>query len=264
MVTALTKIDTPKWLAFAASGKVVPQDFVVPLRSILADSLYYPCGGFDRSPIELFSGNILSFVYVDYWIEKRQYLESIPRMLLGYREIFHKELSYDDVNQNSSFPFEKPPRLIDQILHNQKRFPFFCCWGVWKKEDYLAAPKFWYCEAFPLWRHGPKLISLIYLAAEASLVYHALYCSFSIAPKILFINNPGSKGGEWENIEWNYSFFKKVVSSNSAGMPQYLYSSPRGYARRACWDGYDIQVTDKLWQLNKSNLNDASDNCSKN
>ena len=76
--------------------------------------------------------------------------------------------------------------------------------------------------------------------------------------KILSIIQPGAIGGEWEGVTSNKSFFKKVVLSNSAGLPQFLLHGGFGYNyEQACWDEYAgnrlAQLQERhagLWKLN--------------
>jgi len=92
-----------------------------------------------------------------------------------------------------------------------------------------------------------------------SAIYQGLYCRLSISPRVLAIIQPGSIGGEWESVTTDDSFFKKVVCSNAAGLPDYLLHGGygQGYYERACWQEYDgeriVQLPERyagLWKLN--------------
>ena len=94
---------------------------------------------------------------------------------------------------------------------------------------------------------GPELFSFFFLAGEISAIYQGLYTRLAIAPKVLAIIQPGTMGGEWENSCSDQSFFKQVVRSHAAGLPEYLLHGGTGWGRghpnhdpypEPCWREY--------------------------
>ena len=96
--------------------------------------------------------------------------------------------------------------------------------------------------------------------ARCSAIYQGLYCRLRVAPLILAIIQPGALGGEWEMVDADDSFFKKVVRSNPAGMPEYLLYGglgERGSYAEPCWHEYRgkriVQLPERyagLWKRN--------------
>jgi len=93
-----------------------------------------------------------------------------------------------------------------------------------------------------------------------SCVFQTLFNRNNIRPKVLAIIQPGSGfGGGWEYTEGNQSFFKSVVQSNPAGMPEYLLFGGFGsssFYEEPCWKEYQgerlIQLPERqagLWRL---------------
>ena len=64
MISQLPEKSVPDWLAKISQSTIKIDPF--PLTQLLEDSLYYPSSGFDGDPVKYLSGNILSYIYVDY------------------------------------------------------------------------------------------------------------------------------------------------------------------------------------------------------
>ena len=64
MISQLPEKSVPDWLAKISQSTITIDPF--PLTQLLEDSLYYPSSGFDGDPVKYLSGNILSYIYVDY------------------------------------------------------------------------------------------------------------------------------------------------------------------------------------------------------
>jgi hypothetical protein len=64
MISRLPEKSVPDWLAKISQSTIKIDPF--PLTQLLEDSLYYPSSGFDGDPVKYLSGNILSYIYVDY------------------------------------------------------------------------------------------------------------------------------------------------------------------------------------------------------
>ena len=64
MISQLPEKSVPDWLPKISQSTITIDPF--PLTQLLEDSLYYPSSGFDGDPVKYLSGNILSYIYVDY------------------------------------------------------------------------------------------------------------------------------------------------------------------------------------------------------
>ena len=97
MISQLPKKSVPDWLAKISQSTITIDPF--PLTQLLEDSLYYPSSGFDRDPVKYLSGNILSFIYVDYGRSHDEFEnEIIKRGFHGYecvatRSVTEQELT---------------------------------------------------------------------------------------------------------------------------------------------------------------------------
>ena len=61
----------PAWLEAILNGNV---DIQLPLKDVLKDSLYYPASGLNGTPVKYLAGNVWSYIYADYAIERDKYL----------------------------------------------------------------------------------------------------------------------------------------------------------------------------------------------
>ena len=139
------------------------------------------------------------------------------------------------------------PEDIRRLLAQEKRCQPFGHWSIWQKED----PRV----------DGAAQFSFFYLGGEMNAIYQGLYNRLSIKPKVLAIIQPGAIGGEWEGVESNNSCFKKVVSANPAGLPEYLLHGHAGLWDSSrystpCWSEYKgehlVQLDERyarLWRL---------------
>ena len=97
MISRLSEKSVPDWLAKISQSTITIDPF--PLTQLLEDSLYYPSSGFDRDPVKYLSGNILSFIYVDYGRSHDEFEnEIIKRGFRGYecvatRSVTEQELT---------------------------------------------------------------------------------------------------------------------------------------------------------------------------
>jgi hypothetical protein len=141
---------------------------------------------------------------------------------------------------------------MKRLAEVESRCKPFGHWSVWKRDESSA---------------GTELFSFFYMSGEISAIYQGLYCRLCIAPKVIAIIQPGSMGGEWENTTSDDSFFKRVVRSNPAGMPEYLLHGGTGWGRGSpnndpypdpCWREYSgtrlCQLSERyagLWRLSR-------------
>ena len=216
-----------------------------PLMEILQDSLYYPAAGLNGTPVKFLGGNIFSFIYADYGVSNREFLRNLNGIekhcgFLGYTCALQREIRVGEIVPRGWVPPLLPENSYDRrfLLEQERRCDPFGHWSVWRRKP-----------AFPP-EHGPEAFSFLYLGGELNACYQALYIRNAIRPKVLAIIQPGSGfGGNWNHTEGNRSFFKCVVQSNPAGMPEYLLFGGFGsssFYTLACWNEY---VGERLVQL---------------
>ncbi len=79
-----------------------------PLGDILRDSLYYPASRFDGDPVAHLTGNIMSFIYVDYGHGREELdAELANRGFRGYEVIARRDVTERELTPggwNPSFP----------------------------------------------------------------------------------------------------------------------------------------------------------------
>lgn len=162
-----------------------------------------------------------------------------------------KEIHRSDIVPNGWKPTITPPENHDRerLLALERECEPFGHWSIWQRNHETKV--------------GPDMFSFLFFAGEMSAIYQGLYCRLSIAPKILAIIQPGgAMGGAWECVTDNNSFFKSIVKSNPAGMPEYLLYGGIGissYYEEPCWNEYEgerlFRLPERyagLWKLKKS------------
>jgi hypothetical protein len=252
MIAPLQTMETPEWLNTIVETKTSDG---FPLKSILQNSLYYPASGLNGTPVKYLGGNIHSFIYADYGISRRSFLRNLHGIdsgcgFKGYRLVMQQDIHRDDL-----VPPDWIPPLIPQsnphyslLKGNESACEQFTHWSVWKRRKGFSH------------QHGPDAFSFLFIGGEMSAVYQGLYSRNSQKPLVLAVIQPGCMGGEWENVESDSSFFKKVVLSNPAGMSEYLLYGGigKGYYEKPCWGEYVgdrlIQLPERyagLWKLNE-------------
>jgi hypothetical protein len=248
MIDKISKLEEPLWLTSVRNGA---EDF--RLADILKDSLYYPACGLNGTPVKFLSGNIYSFVYADYAMTLDAYLENLNGSsdgcgFKGYKSIFQREIMIEEIVPRGWAPKIVPPSNWKLNFAQAASRPF----GHWSV---------WVADAADQMVGGAKIFSFLYFGGEMSAIYQGLYCRLGIRPKALAIIQPGTMGGEWENIQSDEAFFRKVVKSNSAGMPEYLLYGGFGdgsHYNKPCWSDYGgeklVQIPERaagLWALKR-------------
>lgn len=251
----ISELECPKWLLDISEDSPFPG-----LEKILPNSLYYPACEFNGTPVKYLSGNIFSFVYVDYGIAKDGFLANLngtgkddgfKHYHLVCPEVCTREVSRDEIMPDKWRPDIVPENKKDRekLFQMEKECEPFGHWSVWQRNE--DAPD----DA------GPLRFSFFFLAGEMSATYQGLYYEKNIVPRILAIIQPGQGfGGGWESPESDDSFFKKVVSSHEKGSPKYLlYGGSTGgpkYYEHPCWKEYEgdriVQLPERyagLWEL---------------
>jgi hypothetical protein len=106
MIPGIERQNTPEWLV-----RLVDAD-VLPIDSLLRNSLYYPSCGRDGDPVRYLGGLVHSFVYVDYGLEHDEVWSSLHHDRHGFTgyTIVHCR----DVKENELTPHGWQPMLPDQ------------------------------------------------------------------------------------------------------------------------------------------------------
>jgi len=249
MVEALPVLPVPSWF----QREIGMDEGSLPIPEILSDSLYYPASGLNGTPVKFLGGNVHSFVYADYGIPVKAMLSNLHGLdkdsgfkgfsLVREREVLHRELFPEDVR----YDFIPTKRQIENGRCSMTRHPEETAghWSIWQRQmEYPDA-------------HGPELFSFLYICGEMSRVYQALYTKLRKRPLVLAIIQPGCFGGEWERTEDEDSMFKRVLSANPAGMPDYLLYGGYGgdWYDKPCWKDYEgkrlVQLPERragLWK----------------
>jgi len=112
MINQLPEISVPDWLAEISQSTITIDPF--PLTQLLEDSLYYPSSGFDRDPVKYLSGNILSFIYVDYGRSHDEFEnEIIKRGFRGYECVATRSVTEQELTPRGWRPRQPDPDHID-------------------------------------------------------------------------------------------------------------------------------------------------------
>lgn len=203
------KIET---LDAISSENICTQPF--PLNDVLVDSLFYPCSGFDGSPIRHWPMGVNSFVYVDMGTDQIALTRETrkKKVFNGYKIIVERQLKMSEL-----VPSGFMPKAPDSI--NQKQY-----------QDAVKMSGANVTNTFATWfvleryenkndEHGPKRFSLLYLRAEGLATYQALYVANNVLPKIVANIRPGEGfGGNFNNFSEE---FYEMLNAHASGLPPY-------------------------------------------
>jgi len=211
------------------------------LNILLENSLYYPCSGFDSSPIDKFAGNIFSFIYVDILTKSKEHLDWIKSELtfnpFGHKNnpnaslVKKRKVKWSEIIPKNWSPSINPTyrdENIEELMRWQKKLapPRYLYWSIWKKNDDSVQDT-----------DDSRYFSLLYFGGcEMNAAYQALYNRLNIKPRILAILNPGMGFWDCKNVDGIYKthlFFEKVLKANSNGLPPFLF----------CVNSYDHPIS---------------------
>jgi hypothetical protein len=243
----LRRKSVPPWLYAVDKPSDTRRPF--PLKTILKNSLYYPASEFDGDPVKFFAGNIHSFVYADCGRSEEELLQALANPgFLGYEPIATRSVTAHELK----WP-ELPSYLNETSIDSS--FEQFVELG-WVKQPFCSWTVFQRCDDRPT-SHGPARFSFLYLCADGTAAYQALYVANAVAPKAIVIIQPG-----WSDFSDPEHVLARTVAANQAGKPELLlyggYGS-RDYFREPCWPEYSehIRFLDKhgggtigVWRLN--------------
>ena len=221
MINHLPITQEPDWLI-----DVTPKS-VLPIQEILTDSLYYPASRFDRSPIDLLSHHIHSFIYVDYSIAKDDLEDNIIQSgFLGYQNILSIDVTENDLSPNGWKPIPLSDKDGDPNKYNCWIQKPFAKWMVFERNNDADDS------------HGAKRFSLLYLCAEGIAAFQALYISNKCAPLAVAIIQPGTGfGANWTDFRDPERIFGRTVLNNPYGVATYLL-----FDRNPSWPQYSTNI----------------------
>ena len=170
MIDQLPTLAFPEWLADLSP--TVIENGTFPLLELLGDSLYYPSSGFDGDPVRYLAGNILSFVYVDYGHDRKEFMDVLQNPgFRGYDLLATRSVTEQELVPRGWRPAPPTPDDGDPSRHREWIKSPFCIWSVFSRG-----------EAFPVDR-GPRRFSLLYLCADGVAAFQALYVGTPWRPK---------------------------------------------------------------------------------
>ena len=236
MIDSLPEKKMPEWLANVdAENPSSP----FPLKEILRDSLYYPSSGLDGDPIRYLSGNIHSFIYVDYGIGSDELEAELNNPgFNGYHKILSRSITEKGLTPNGWQPSPPSRHDGDPAIYRDDMVKPFVTWSVFQRDDGLDS------------EHGAERFSLLYLCADGVAAFQALYLSNQCFPQGIAIIQPGhAMGGNWTDFTDPSKSLAKNVLSNPVGKPQILLfggigegKEERDFYRETCWPQYSSHV----------------------
>jgi hypothetical protein len=192
----LNVVNPPNWL--------MEDHFKFDLEMITADSLFFPYSELIKTPLELFKRRIFSFIYVDYLFQKDVFeQEFILKSLYGYSPIFKQSIDYEQLRHGE---YEETMD-IKHVLDDTN--PLFS--PEIESENVKAFMKRYFCEWIVYENKDKERFSLLYIAADALLVYLRLHYLTRIPPKVLLIHKHTLPDLYWTNIADENSMFYKIV-----------------------------------------------------
>ena len=236
MINLLPTMKMHNWLK-NINNEHQPTEF--PLNEILQDSLYYPASGFDGEPIRFLSGNIHSFIYVDYGKTEDEFNDEIANHgFYGYklilsRDVKEKELTPHGWDQTPLSRVDEDGGRREWIYRNWIKKPF-AKWLVFQREAGFDN------------KHGAEKFSFLHLCADGVATFQALYISNRSFPLAIAVIQPGhGYGGNWTNFENPTGILARSVLNNPAGKPEILLFGGCGmesFYEETCWPSFSEQV----------------------
>jgi len=232
MIDSLPKKKMPNWIKNVCDESQLSQ---IPLTEILNNSLYYPSSGFDGDPIKYLSGNIYSFIYIDYGISSDELDKEIEsRGFNGYQVILSREITERELTPNGWKPSQPSRHDGDPTKYKDWIKTPFAKWLVFQRNDDLSG------------EHGAERFSLLYMCADGVAAFQALYLSNGCYPLGVAIIQPGHRfGGNWTNYTNPQEILARTVLTNPAGKPKILLHGGigrRDFYREPCWPQFSEHV----------------------
>lgn len=216
----LTKRCVPNWIVKIANENRLPE--TLPLLDILSDSCYYPCSGYDTSPVFITNGHIHSFVYCDYNLTPNDYQNAYGSSLFkGYQKIFSRTIEKKEilpVGWKTKMPINFYTSQGSLFLEEtEKNWNSMGEWSIWKINENFNG------------NIGPDYFSFMFIAGEALKTYIELYIKNSLTPAVIVLINPGGQGkggNNWIDLTNKEGLFWKTIKSR--GNPNYIIDNGFG------------------------------------
>lgn len=195
-------------------SKTFVETGAVPIKDLLANSVYYPACYDDGAPVKFFNERfaeygIQSYVYVDYGM-KAETLSALQDGFRHYHIFAERELKESDLISHKWNPekyrqYLSAQEFADMLeifkIHGINPGNAFARWIVYERDADANV------------NVGPEKFSLIYIAGDGAATYAALYLENKIAPKALTIIRPGgSYGGNYTSYFDPEGVFLKIVN----------------------------------------------------
>lgn len=229
MIPDLPDQAIPTWLSTAT-----PESDALPIRSMLAASVYYPASGLDRDPIKWLAKYFKSFVYADYGFDRETVIAALSSFhgceVHGFREVAPSEFSSQGLLAKS--PWEDV-RYGRQPLADFVKPPF-AIWAVLQRASGFVA------------NHGPDRLSLLFIGGDGVATFDTLYRQNLSTPAVVALIQPGHGfGGNWTNFTDPDGPLARTVMENPAGTPTWLLEGGMGDEtcyERPCWSSFSTPV----------------------
>ena len=209
---------------------------MLPLDSLLDNSVYYPASGYDGDLIRLFNKiltekRVNSFVYCDYESTEEKVISKAGLHMRGYHVLAHRAVDVSELlGPNADSRYLLP---VGRCQKAKRCDGFFCHWFIFERECSFAES------------HGPERFSLMYICAEGVSAYELLYSSRGIAPKCVAIIQPGEGfGGNWTDFHKVGAPLYQALKRNPGGLPEMIVNGgnwerdwDHGYENLS-WDEY--------------------------
>lgn len=184
----------------------------------LRESVFYPCSGFDGSPVRFLGHRFQQYIYADYGVTRDSFEKACNlNGFLGYRVCSIKELDVELVFQMSWKKLAVTHRTILSQLHLNWMNPF------------ILHTRFERLASFPE-EHGPSSFELIFICCEAITTFHSVFTKRGIAPRCLVYIRPGTAFGG--NFSAYPERLARAIRANVGGTPEFiLYDKSGGNAK---------------------------------
>jgi hypothetical protein len=190
------------------------QQVPLPLKELLADSLYYPGAGIDGTPIRNWAIGVNSFVYADLSWSLNAYLQALNKApVRGYRIMAQRQVHRDELVK-TGYAMQAPLELNkDGYLHALQRNRLieegpFALWTIFERNTDQSES------------YGPERFSLFHLRAEGVATYDGLYVAHDCVPHTLAFIRPGlAFGGNYSDFE---NALLQVMMRSKLGLPKHL------------------------------------------
>jgi hypothetical protein len=222
----LPTLAEPDWLAELTADTMMRQQ--LPLRKLLADSLFYPYCGLDTKPIQALAGNVLSFEYAD---AANKLSGALAVRMDGYQLLAGREVQVAEWWPAGWTPLVPLANQHDEpIWFGPRPTPLYCNWAVFERHYDRAAGR------------GPRRLSVLYLAADGVAAFRSFYSANELAPKaVAIIRSRGGINANGSAHEDPCKALPRRVLEHPHGQPEWVLFGGCGPAvdyPRCCWPGY--------------------------